>query len=422
PELFLRLNDVVGKYLNECADLPDERRKALEAIIKLPPQRTSFELTDGMVIADFYVPYLCCSDCPPIAYILPPPPVTDDQTPILRIAKESFCNSDQNEFAITALPAGGNLESDGLARRADGTYVFVPTRVAPGSHTIKYTLNQKSASVTVQVTATPTAKFTTNNSIDGRVMKVKVVNESTDTNEQTTTYEWLLNDEFHSDKRDIDPLTIKLDQLPVKVSLVAKNGACPGRYDELIQLQTVSKEISVCSHIEKWILEPNLPAGSATILLNEGEIMTNDLIILPASMNITETTVFKVSYAIDNKKTDVTIKVIFANADFSMEIKRTEGDNNPETILYLKALGTNLRKTEWHIKKGGEEIINSESEFKVNIVDTDFGRGRVFEIALLVEVDTEPIGCENRNTFRLTKEVTDRKANQGPFNNDFTLE
>ncbi len=42
PELFLRLNDVVGKYLAECNDLPEARRKALEAIIKLPPQRDIF--------------------------------------------------------------------------------------------------------------------------------------------------------------------------------------------------------------------------------------------------------------------------------------------------------------------------------------------------------------------------------------------
>lgn len=31
-------------------------------------------LADGTVIADFYLPYLCCSDCAPIQYVLPKPP------------------------------------------------------------------------------------------------------------------------------------------------------------------------------------------------------------------------------------------------------------------------------------------------------------------------------------------------------------
>jgi hypothetical protein len=32
------------------------------------------EFADGTVIADFYLPYICCSDCTPIQYILPEPP------------------------------------------------------------------------------------------------------------------------------------------------------------------------------------------------------------------------------------------------------------------------------------------------------------------------------------------------------------
>jgi hypothetical protein len=31
------------------------------------------EFADGTVIADFYLPYLCCSDCTPLQYVLPPP-------------------------------------------------------------------------------------------------------------------------------------------------------------------------------------------------------------------------------------------------------------------------------------------------------------------------------------------------------------
>jgi hypothetical protein len=33
------------------------------------------QLADGTVIADFFLPYLCCSDCAPIQFVLPPPPI-----------------------------------------------------------------------------------------------------------------------------------------------------------------------------------------------------------------------------------------------------------------------------------------------------------------------------------------------------------
>src|SRR5690606_179200 len=153
PELFLRLHDVVGKYLDGCNDMPEERKKDLRAIINLPPQREALEVSDGVIIADFYLPYICCSDCPPVAYILAPP-VNDSETPILKIAKDSFCNNDSSQYAITINPAGGELTGDGV-KRIDGNFVFVPNGLDPGSHTINYTLNQKSASVMVQVTASP---------------------------------------------------------------------------------------------------------------------------------------------------------------------------------------------------------------------------------------------------------------------------
>ncbi len=38
-------------------------------------QKTVDALDDGTVIADFFLPYLCCSDCPPIQYVLPTPPL-----------------------------------------------------------------------------------------------------------------------------------------------------------------------------------------------------------------------------------------------------------------------------------------------------------------------------------------------------------
>lgn len=422
PELFLRLNDVVGKYLNECNDLPEARRKALEAIIKLPPQRATFNLADGMVIADFYVPYLCCSDCPPIAYIIAPPPVTEDQTPILRIAKESFCTGDTTEFQITASPAGGNLEGEGVKRRSDGSFVFVPAGLASGTYTITYTLNQKTASVTIEVNATPGARFTTTRSINDGVMIVEIKNQSTGVGEQGT-YEWLLDDEPFFEKKDPDPLILKLETLPHTLVMRASNAGCSAEFSEEIRLETEAKLLKVCSTVRKQALETEIPADATIVVIkNEGGIMNDGLVILPSSMNVTKTTIFNVSYAINGRQTDVEITVVFANADFTMEISRSTGTSALITTLALKSLDPTITKSEWQVKQGNNVIAQTGRDISINMEASQLVLGRNIDITHAVEVSATTDNCGQKKTFKITRPIVDKKLNQGSFNNDFTIE
>ena len=66
------------------------------------PAQKVFPITDGVVIADFYVPYLCCSDCSPVAYILPSD--TTSKT-AFDIKVSTFLYDDPNSYPFTAEPA-----------------------------------------------------------------------------------------------------------------------------------------------------------------------------------------------------------------------------------------------------------------------------------------------------------------------------
>ncbi|HSF88365.1 MAG TPA: hypothetical protein VLA46_03045, partial [Saprospiraceae bacterium] len=57
------------------------------------------ELTDGTVIADFYLPYICCSDCAPIQFVLPKTP------PVFTTA--FGCTNENNVAQVTVTPEGG---------------------------------------------------------------------------------------------------------------------------------------------------------------------------------------------------------------------------------------------------------------------------------------------------------------------------
>ncbi|QWV99064.1 hypothetical protein KP005_07210 [Geomonas nitrogeniifigens] len=57
------------------------------------------ELPDGTVIADFYLPYLCCSDCAPVQFALPTPP--------LGFTLQIGCTNANNQAEVTVTPEGG---------------------------------------------------------------------------------------------------------------------------------------------------------------------------------------------------------------------------------------------------------------------------------------------------------------------------
>jgi SprB-like repeat protein len=57
------------------------------------------QLADGTVIADFFLPYLCCSDCAPVQFVLPPPPIG--------FAVELGCTKADGRAEATITPQGG---------------------------------------------------------------------------------------------------------------------------------------------------------------------------------------------------------------------------------------------------------------------------------------------------------------------------
>jgi len=102
PALYLQYKNTMQQYLDNCNDLPPDKKTQITTIINQPPATPTYQLTDGAVIADFYVPYLCCSDCPPIAYILPPAPAA------LQVSQtDPECDQEEKNFTVTLTVSGG---------------------------------------------------------------------------------------------------------------------------------------------------------------------------------------------------------------------------------------------------------------------------------------------------------------------------
>jgi hypothetical protein len=87
------------------------------------------ELANGTVIADFFLPYLCCSECSPVQFVLPKTPPT--------FTVQIGCTSPENQAEVTVTPKGGEGP---YALKLDDAEGFVPLvgklQLAPGDHTL----------------------------------------------------------------------------------------------------------------------------------------------------------------------------------------------------------------------------------------------------------------------------------------------
>ncbi len=193
------------------------------------------DIANGTVIADFYLPYLCCSDCPPIQYTVNE--VQENVTISLNPA--TFCSGDSAAYVITVTPADSDVSGEGVSKDGSGKYVFTPSAVkfvnaTDKSKDITLTNSAFGQSVTTKVTVfqKPVAEFTATAIGGGNV--VTIVNNSS---VYADKYTWDFGDTQTSIDKDPAPHTYDTDG-PYTISLIAANGVCSS--DKATQTFTIT--------------------------------------------------------------------------------------------------------------------------------------------------------------------------------------
>lgn len=373
-----------------------------------------------VVIADFCLPYLCCSTCPPVAFVISTP--QEPAAPTIKIDKNSFCDNDQETYPITVTPDGGTISGDGASANADGNFVFTPSAVkTPGQVTITYTANGKSATTTVEVVETPGAKFSATSTVGDGLMTVTLKNESTGINDHTK-FEWLLDGQTFSDQRDPDPVKFKLESLPHTILLRESNGQCPSEFSQVINLDVENRTFSVCSSQKEFQLEPNLTSTDTVQVLKNDGIKMDDatLNLIPAATTINQTTDFHVSYLLNGKEVNVTITLIFVDAGFILNLTH---NTSPvavfPTILTLTAKEKNADSYQWQVTTADGRVLNfSNQQVIIDYTKAEISGGSLLTIVLTVsKKDQTGTVCGNRARFALTESIFGKHMNQGDFDN-----
>jgi hypothetical protein len=220
------------KILADSKDVSEsEKQSLINALAGRAAAASKYQVANGAVIADFYIPYLCCSDCPPVAYIMsekePPPPVQEKPTITM---EPTFCDNDANPEPIKVSEPNGTFNTvPGL----DGkNLTFTPATAGKGKYSIIYTVNGVSSDpFEVTVLPTPGNEFTFDSGIGSDfVIMAKFIPKDQDA---SFTYKWNFDPDWKV--QDISPEGIatvmfkfnpKGGETEVKVSLMVSNGNC----------------------------------------------------------------------------------------------------------------------------------------------------------------------------------------------------
>ena len=103
PDQYTFFNKAITNFLDADATSPVASKDALLAALRKPLPKPGPAFTNGTVIADFYVPYICCSDCTPVSYVLQP----TEPLPLSAVADSPVCDAEGKKYTVKISISGG---------------------------------------------------------------------------------------------------------------------------------------------------------------------------------------------------------------------------------------------------------------------------------------------------------------------------
>ena len=253
-------------------------------------------LPNYTVVADFSLPYMCCSDCSPVNFIIQKPPVS------LRLEKDEFClGIDTSPLLFEVSPADGVIKSDPvvLGVTVDGVKLSIDDDLFPDDmigKPIRFTVNDQITLTQITIyrsvpfdftvpespTADPKITFIPSGNLDG------------------CTFLWSFGDGSLSTERNPTHLyslpVNKENTVTVSLAVTAPNGVCHNTVDHQISFKIEETKINLekliyCSNDRNsypFIITPN--GASAKI---DGPGVTQDasgaIVFVPAKAGIGQT-------------------------------------------------------------------------------------------------------------------------------------
>lgn len=279
----------------QLTEVENEFRLVLEGKTSNPLfDRIIADIPNGTVIADFYLPYICSSDCAPIQYIL------NNITERLSISLDpsSFCAHDDGSYTFTVSPEGGAVTveeagGDSVSVGEDGQYRFKPNDAPMGELTsleltFTYTKDGNTAKCTATLYKLPQVSFTFT---PGAASPLSI--QFTGIADAGDEYLWNFGDNTTSTEQN--PVHTYGTFGNYQVTLQVTNGTCTGSTTRQVPVQQVAMAIPpeiFCSNDQTqhpFVVTPL--GGTVTGPGNDGITRNPDgtFVLIPSNVTLAET-------------------------------------------------------------------------------------------------------------------------------------
>ncbi|MFD1614235.1 PKD domain-containing protein [Gelatiniphilus marinus] len=218
-------------------------------------------ISENTVVADFMLPYICCSDCSPIAFIVPKTPIS------LRLPVDFVClDEDTDKIAFEVSPSDGVVTADvasglnGGVIQEDGKYMFDANAVSESLHgnEIKFKVNDQFTDARITVFKKPNFDFVASEPVffkDNTIARVNF-NVKDDDLPDNVTFEWNFGDDSLPDNfNEENPKHVYQLKLgddgsqTFKVALTVANGRCSHTVEHDVTIAPVIFKLSIVNEI-----------------------------------------------------------------------------------------------------------------------------------------------------------------------------
>lgn len=291
-----------------------------------------FTAPNGTVVADFALPYMCCSDCSPINFIMPAPIVR------LSLQNEILCLSGTAPITITfnVEPATGVIKADQViaGMTISGKQLTINPTLFPAASlnkAINFTVNDQITSCKLTVVKPVAAAISApTNPISNPVVTFTAVGSFP----SGTLFSWNFGDGGTSTLRNVThtyqlPVN-ELNSLDVTLTVTPANGACPTIITKNIvfdQTEISLADSEFCFNDETPYAFTITPAGATADISGDGvDPATNTF--TPSNSFVGDVPIYLGGEEVFTVKVkpDPTVAVMGSMTDFGLKLNGTAND------------------------------------------------------------------------------------------------
>lgn len=203
------------------------------------------------VIADFCLPYRCCSELPPMVFVLPQQKVAL-RLPVAFICVKEDLSDAPNRLPFEVTPTDGvveaNVDNAELVVREGERYFFQPSAITEDllNTTLKFTVNDQETDVSLRIYRRPEPAFTVNMKTPSEkgdlvIVPISLENTTAEREGEKLTYNWSFGDGNTSqEKSPVHNYQFSFFELQqsneLTIRLIVTNGECSETLEEKITI------------------------------------------------------------------------------------------------------------------------------------------------------------------------------------------